>query len=306
MAYDVSNITVEEISIVDDPANEHAQAVIFKAKAFKACADCKDADVCKTKGCVAKVQVPMFKVAEALAAALDDLDEEIMAKVQERLAQYPGAAMDAAALLKETMMDIEEVTKALEKSTADNAVLLKRAEKAEADLADAKGKIAKAGGATDDDELLKSLPQSVRDRLEKAETDAAATRALFEKQAADREVEVAIVKAREYGVAEPEKVGSLMVRVAKGKTTSDDAAALEALLKAQAAQAQMAALYAQAGMGMPVVIEGDPEAFLKSAAETIQKAKPALSFAEAYTEALEANPNHYAAIMKTKRNLSAA
>lgn len=229
----------------------------------------------------------------------------------------PDAAAAATAILQETVMDMEAVTKALEDAEAKLDTLEKRAADAEAaleakdaiikakdaELAEIrKGKGYKKADAKDDDnsdtdeddkdeddaEVMKSLPESIRKRL--AEADA--LRVEVQKAKDKAELDEHIAKAKALGAADADKVGGLLMRVAKGMTTQDDAAALEDLLKSAKAVDDKSPLFKS--VGTAAAAEGDPEAILKSKAdEIVAKSGGKLTFAQAYDQALTENPSVY-------------
>lgn len=304
---EIVSLEISEISLVDDPANEDAKVEIVKMAKPKA--------------------VNMADVANDLLTAISELAPEIVEKAL-NVGSYPAnseAASTAEAILKETLMDIEKLAKSLEdadakieKMQADleaakakTEEITKRAEKAEADLKAANEKIekgAKAGEAEETDEdILKSLPEAVRkrfedmnSRLEKAEKDRAEEIEKAAKLTEDREVSEAIEKARKLGAPDPDKVGPMLRRIAKGKTTEEDLKVVEAIIKQNAAiEVKLPDLFKS--IGSAVAVEGDPEEILKVKADEIKKAKPELSAAQAYDEALQQNPAIYAAY-KAKRH----
>lgn len=197
-------------------------------------------------------------------------------------------------------MDLEELTKALEKSAetidAQAAEIIKL--KAERDEAVAKAKDADKAEKTDE-ELLKSVPESIRKRLADAEASTAAANAAIEKMRDDRELADRITKAKADGIAEPDKVGGILHRMTKNKATAEDTAEIERLLKAAAAQDKTSELYKSRGSS--TASDGDPEVLLKAKAEDIRKAKPTLTFEQAYSEAMEANPALYDAFIAKRR-----
>jgi colicin import membrane protein len=295
--FEISDMDINEISLVDEPANDDAKVVIVKSKS-------KEHTMKPTEA----------QVAGAILAAMTDLSAEIVKRASEQFSDNPEAATMAESIIKETVMDIEKMAKALENAEAEISTLTKRAETAEAALKAKDDEIAKMkdGGksqAEKDEEILKSLPESIRKRLESADAEVAKAKAAeaeaiekAAKLAAEREETEAIEKARGLKVADPEKVGKLLVRVAKGKTTADDVKEIEEILKRDAALTSSPMFRV---IGKSKAVEGDPEAILKSKAEEIQKAKPSLTYAQAYDQALKENPEVYEAYTIGKRKLAA-
>lgn len=319
----LTDMEITEISLVDDPANDDAKVVIVKAKGkdkdgaeFKVCKECTGslAPLCKGKGkCMDAEDGKIRKAHEAsilkyLPGVLSELAPEILAKAATAggVPADSAAATDAAVTFQEFVMDLEQLQKSLENAEAQFTVLEKRATDAEALIKAKDEQIAalteqvekaKAGGeGGDDEEILKSLPEPIRKRIEASEQRAKeATEAVEKMQAAAEESE-AIAKARTLGVGDPKVVGPLMVRVAKGKTTKEDVVALETLLKAAGAQSKR--LFSVAGSGDDGTT--DPQEILKAKAIERQKAKPSLTYEQAYAEVLDEPEN--AALYQVRKN----
>lgn len=331
MAKRLTNLRLNELSLVDEGANEGADIVVIKRK---------DADIDPKTGKpkvkpgstlgtpsspnvitgdpatsapnaganpAADAGAAVAKARLAMLQHLPDFADQLIAKA---LAASPAADQHAAALaaasITEIFMDLAQLSAALEKAEADNAVLKARAEKAEAEntvhvatIAKQKGDletIQKGRGLTaeqEDEEFLKGLPAGARDRIL---ADRAATKHALEQVEKMRETTdrtEAIAKARELGAPEPEKSGPLLMRVAKGKTTAEDATELETILKAAGAQAAAGGLFASNGVSTAAAANvGDPEAALSAAADEIAKTE-GISKAKAYEKAMAQNPGLY-------------
>lgn len=279
MPQNLTDMTIDEISLVDDGANEDARVVIVKAKSG---------------------------LPGHAAPGGDDPSN-------------PDAASMAAASIKEFEMDIETLSKALDDAEAKLAALEKRASDAEAALKDAEEVIkakdeevakakaeaeAKAKGEKspdgDEDDVMKSLPESLRKRLEQADAIAKAAQEEVTKMKEAQEQAEFIAKAKAMGAGDAEKIGGLLMRVAKGTTTADDAATLETMLKAASEQGKTAALFK--ALGSDSAVDGEPEAMLKAKADEIQKASDGkLTKEQAYAKAVEENPSLYTAYVSKRR-----
>lgn len=267
MATNLTEMTIDEISIVDEGANGEARVVLFKSKS---------APSGQTE--------PAGIAGDANAAAL-------------------------AAQLKEHEMDIETLSKALEDAEAKFVALEKRTTDAEAALEDANAVIkAKDAEIADlkkeatppsEDDVMKSLPEPLRKRLEEAETKARAADEAVAKMAAEKETAEAIAKAREIGVGNPDEIGPMILRVRKGLTTAADADVIESLLKASVAQGKTSALFK--AFGTTEATDGEPEDVLKAKAEEIAKANPGMTPEQAYAKAVDANPALYNAYIAKRR-----
>jgi hypothetical protein len=302
MAKRLTNMQIDEVSIVDDPANEEARVVIVKTRGGGA---------------------DMAEIAKSLQGALEALSPQIVEKALADLGTVnPDAVEAATAIMKEAVMDLEAMTKALEtaeasveelakkaaKLEADNADLDKKAKAAEAKAKEAEDKMtkaledvtkAKAAPEDEDAAFLKSLPEGARERILKDRAELAEGRAAIEKAKAEKEEAEYIEKAKDLG-GDAKVLGPVLMRIAKGKTTEADATAIEALLKSMAAIAAKSPLFKNIGTGAGDPNAGDPEAMLKAKAEAIQKANEGMTYAVAYTKALEENPDLYAEYTKTR------
>lgn len=319
---ELTDMEITEISLVDEPANDDARVVIVKAKSKPPMdeeADPNEAEPdgdeddaeeeaeAKPKGKVKKgAPLSAAKVAGAILVAINELSPQIVEKaLAEGFSANPEAADMAEEIIKETIMDITQLSKALEDAEAKMEALEKRASDAEAALKDANDTIEKAKAAAtpeepNEEEVLKSLPEPIRKRLEKAKED----EATIAKMAAEAEEKAAIAKARDLKVAEPEKIGPMLLRIAKGKSTDDDVKVIETLLKQNAAISSMSPLFRS--IGSAAAVEGDPEEILKAKAAEIQKNSDGkMTNAQAYDEALKQNPSLYDAYIAKRRTPAA-
>ncbi len=206
-------------------------------------------------------------------------------------------------------MDLESLAKALEDAEQKLDTLTKRAEEAEGNLAAATEALAakeaevaslqKAAAPPAEEDVLKSLPESVRKRVEESDARAKAAEEAVAKMREAAEEAEAIEKARSIKVPQPEKVGPLLLRVSKGRTTAEDAAFIESVLKSLTEQNAHGALFA--ALGSSTATEGDPEALLKAKAEEIKKASTGMTFEQAYDKAIESNPNLYREYVAKRR-----
>lgn len=321
---ELTDMEITEISLVDEPANDDARVVIVKAKSKPPMDEEADPDEAepdgdeddaeeeaeeeaekpKGKGKMMKSAAPLSaaRVAGAILTAINELSPQIVEKaLAEGFSANSEAASMAEEIIKETIMDITQLSKALEEAEAKMEALEKRASDAETALKDANDTIAKAKATApqeepNEEEVLKSLPEAIRKRLEKAKED----EAVIAKMAADAEEKEAIAKARDLKVAEPEKVGPLLLRIAKGKTTAEDAKMIEVVLKQHAAISAASPLFKS--IGSAAAVEGDPEEILKAKAAEIQKGSDGkMTFAQAYDEALKQNPSVYDAYIAKRR-----
>jgi hypothetical protein len=325
MANKLTQMEIDEISLVDDPANGDAKVVIVKAKAdpnFKPCPGCPNRGACMAKGqCLAKAD-PVTKFRETLdGLATDDEDRSVVENaVDELIKGLATSGNDAAqAADEELTMDLEQLTKSLEDAEAKLAELAKRVEEQDAALAEAQDVIkakdseieqAKAkkgyGGkqmmkedGEEEDEVMKSLPESIRKRLEETEAQAKEATEQLAKMKSEAETKDAIAKAKDLGFGDAEKVGPLLLRIAKGTTTAEDATLVEQMLKSAAEVSGKSDLFK--AIGSDSAVDGDPEALLKAKADEIRKANDKLTPEQAYVAAMDQNPQLYNAYIAKRR-----
>lgn len=306
MATEISDMVIDEISLVDDPANEQARVVIVKAKkkpsaGYMSKAEESDED---------KDDEESEEDLEKLKQAVDQINTRV-----ERTQSGGRPELDAAstaASLKEYEMDIESLSKALEDAEAKLTTLSKRVDEAEAALADAheviKAKdaeidtVRKSAGSNEDEAeeaFMKSLPAKVRKRLEESEAIAKAAQAELSAMRDKAETAEAIAKAKGYKIGDANVVGPLMLRIAKGTTTQADVEALEAILKGAGEVTEKSDLFRS--IGSDSAPDGDPESLLKAKAEEIRKANSGMSYEQAYEKALIMNPALYSAYISKRR-----
>lgn len=326
----LSDMTIDEISLVDEPANEQARVLIVKA-AGEVCTACKgtgkdaDGDVCKTCGGTGhlakgdKETGPGEPDNENAEGEGDKPGKKKSIKKQALAGGTPAdadAAKTAAAIHTENHMDIEKLSAAVKDAEAKLVTLEKRAGEAETKLAAAEAVIkAKdeeiatlkaaipAPAAPSDEEVLKSLPEAIRKRLEDAEAETRAAKEALAKSAAEKETAEAIAKAKGYGVGDPAALGPLLLRVQKGMTTADDATTLETLLKGfgEFQKANNVVLFKS--LGTAGGVDAEPEAQLQAKADEIHKAAGGkLSPQQAYAQAVEQNPALYSAYIAKRRS----
>lgn len=221
----------------------------------------------------------------------------------------------ASTILKGLDMDIEQLNDRLEEIETSLEAVTKRAEDAEAratqleaDLAavtkerdEAIAKGAAEGEGESEDDILKSLPEPIRKRLEDAERVARESAEAVEKAREDADRAERITKARELGVADAEGIGGLLYRIAKGRTTAEDEGKLVELLQIAKGVADEGKVLFEAigkASGADAGVGAEAQAKLDAAIADIRKAKPEMTEAQAYSAALEANPGLYDEIRK--------
>jgi hypothetical protein len=317
MSNALSDMDIEEISLVGDGANPGAKIEIWKAK---------NMSTFDAKMAQQKLQDGFWRLTDALRESIKEAMEgeapagDVTSSIDSFVAALKALVPDATAISKalagpqkEIEMTLEELAKSLEAAEAKldelekaNGAAVARAAELEGfvkakdtEIAGLKSDIAKAKPADTEDEILKALPEAARALVLKAKkAEADATAALAKAREAQDTAE-AIAKAKTLNFGKPEDVGPLLMRVAKGMTTTDDAATLEQLLKSAGEVASKSPLFK--AHGTPGNQGDDPEALLKQKASEIKKARPELSEAQAYDAALAAHPDLYSAYVAKRR-----
>lgn len=287
----ITKLRLGEVSFVDEGDNPGAEVLITKRR------EIADTEIMKSR--LAEVAEAVGELAELAAGSSGEEGVEKAATI------LGGMEMDIDQLnerLEQFESDITTITKA--KDDAE-----KRAEDAEKALAEATAEIEKlkAAGKTDDntgeDDILKGLPQAVRDRIEKAEKAAADALESVEKARDKGELDECISKMRDLGVTDAEGMGGVLHRIQKGKSTPEDGTKLlEILTIAKNVGDKGAQLFTAIGKAKagdaPATGAEEADGKLNEAVEAIMKAKPSLTKEQAYAEALDANPALYEQISK--------
>lgn len=292
----ITKLRLGEVSFVDEGDNPGAEVLITKRR-----------DVLDT---------------EIIKGRLADLGE-LVGEIAELAAGSGGmeGVEKAATILGGVNMDIDQLNERLEQIETDLTNVTKAKDKAEADLAEANSALAtanaeieklKAGTVdTDEDDILKGLPQPVRDRIEKAEKAAADALESVEKSRDEAELNANIEKVRALGVKDAEGLGGVLHRITKGKSTPEDGAKVVELLTiakqvGDKGNALFEAIGVAKGKEAAATDADEAQGKLDEAIDAIMKAKPALTREQAYTEALDANPGLYDGISKRHPNLEGA
>jgi hypothetical protein len=296
----LKNMRVSEISLVPEGDNPGADVLILKTR------DRVGTDIGVVK--------QRLTEATELAAHLGDLSAgaEGAEGVEKAAAVLKGLDMDINELnerLGQIETSLDTVTKEKDelagKVTALTADLDKVTKERDAAITERDAAVEKAKGAKteeSDEDVLKTLSEPVRKIVEDARAEAKEAKEAVEKARDERDLEVHVEKVKALGLPDADKVGATLHRIAKGKSTPEDATVIDELLTKAKAQADGGkALFerigkAQGGDGQAT----EAEAKLETAIEAIQKAKPALTREQAYTEALDANPSLYDEIQKAK------
>lgn len=292
----LKNMRVNEISLVDEGDNPHAEVLILKRRDIVGV----DTNILKQR----------FEEASAAAGELMELAAG---------AEGDEGVQRAATILEGMNMDIDGLNEKLGEIEANLEAVTKRAEDAETKVSELTAQVETVTKERDDalaavekakepvegegeDDVLKSLPEPVRKRLEAAEADAKEAREQVEKARDERELSERVAKARELGLVNADEMGGLLHRIAKGKATAEDADKIVDMLTIaknvdKAGEKLFEAIGKATGGD---AASNDAQAKLDEAIANIQKAKPSLTREQAYAEALDANPGLYDEVRKIR------
>jgi len=222
----LKNLRLKRISLVDSPANEEAQVVLFKSAEAHVAKSDEDAD-----------DMPEATPKKPMAMAKDD-DVSLSCKgCKAKMAngsKFCASCGDAMEKREVGMLD----------KIADPEVR-KHFEKVEADLAAALAD--KAAVTKADDDILKGLAPEVREIVEKSRQEAASANAkataaseAIEKLNDDAIEKAFVEEARGFGniAGDPKVLGPVMKRLSQNKSTPEDMDALRVVLKAANAAAK--------------------------------------------------------------------
>jgi hypothetical protein len=307
----LTKLRLDEISLVDVPANpgaeiliakrDEAQAMTFdealrdttaRERMWRAMEGFNDALSALRRSVETIIEDPGVT---DKAAAIRDSAEQFHARLND---MAPGLAVVKSALGAITPnhkehrgMDIETLAKNLEAAEARIAEVVKRAETAEAALAaankradEAVAKAAAAGGTAGDDEVLKGLDPAVRAYVEKLRSDADAAQAAIAKAATLKHLP---------GVV-PGEFGPVLKRVLHGADDADRNAVLGVLAKASDAVA--ARLTTTLGTPGTIASVSDAEVEADAMAKAAMKAD-GTTYAVAYRKVMKDNPGLYSRII---------
>lgn len=281
MAQKLTDMIIDEISLVDDPANEQARVVITKARAARE-GQTGSEGISGEFDPASADQLQEFQMdMENLAKALEDAEAKLDT-LEKRTSDAEAALADATEVIKAKDAEIAELQKGY-KGKADKS--------ADADADDE--------DEDEDKKVMKSLPEPVRKRLEDFEKRAAEAEVALAKMRDEKDTAEAIAKAKTLNFGKAEEIGPLLMRVSKGTTTQADAEALERLFKAAGEQGKVTHLFKS--IGSDTAVDGDPEVLLKAKADEIRKANSGMTYEQAYAQAMDSNPSLYNAYIAKRR-----
>jgi chromosome segregation ATPase len=273
---ELSQLEINEISLVDAPANPGSEVLLFKRDSDTEVPIM--ADVEKTVGeTPATPDAPDRGVVDAL-----------IAKSEERMDQ-----------LSQDLVEKSEVISRLE---AENQSLREQIENA--------ASVEKR--APEDDSLesvLKQAPEAVQKALESLTERVAKAEAETRQYAEQIEKREWIAKAEPFVKSLPtsaETLGGLLQRVAKGMTTTEDAAELERVFAAVNSAAMQGGVHLFKSLGRDSAEPTSAKAKIEMLAEDIQKSASGITPEQATAKVLAQHPELYADYLTEQRAVVAA
>lgn len=258
----LKDLVVEEVSLVDSPANPEAHVLIYKRDVEKdgKCPDCgaqMEMGKCPSCGYEAQKAAEEAEEKEHMADA-QKLQAELDAakKLAEENAAKATAAEAKAAELQKKLDALENTPEAVEKRK------------------------------------LEAMPESVRKEFSAMKEEIAKAR----EEKAEAE---AIAKAKADFSNLPGKAEDIakIYRKATSGLTAEEKAEFDKTLKS-ASEALKSNLFVERGRGGAAPVSGSPEAQMEVKIDELRKANPKLSYAEAALQVAKAHPEIYEAVDK--------
>jgi hypothetical protein len=310
----LSDMKITEVSLVDEPANQHARSEIVKRAQPLSQQEHPMRKFAQDTDLDFEDEIEDMEDGAELDAGPEDGDEEDDDLTDEDFDVIEDAFAILRAAAEEDPQDEGIVTLAkafsfipalLEARDALTDAVVEAGEeiaKRDTTIAEYGDQIRKMGrepvSKMAEEIDVATLPETIRKQLQKGEVALEAVA----KMMAEREEFAHIEKARRLGIGQPETVGPLLMRVAKGLSGESDAAVLEDILKqAQGAieASPMLKTLGEAGHDAGV------EAQIAKAAEDIFKSARAsgqeLTMEQAISKAYRENPNLYSEYQRARR-----
>lgn len=258
MAKHLKNLRIFTIGSVDHPCNQAAKVALVKRH---------DPDINRSKG----------------------KEEFIVPFSEEVLKSLPGTVQAEILKLQQQADLAAQLTTQVQQLTTDNGNLTKRVK----ELEDANEVLEKKLNPPSEEELLKSLPESLRKMFEDAKKIADDAQAVAKAEKDARLNAEFISKAKELNslTVDPEAFGPLLKRASEVMAAADFEALMQ-VFKAADAQLKEAGLFKEHGRNS----DGGGGDVLKRAqalADELKKNNPTLTIEQALTKVWEQNPDLY-------------
>jgi hypothetical protein len=275
----ITKLRVREMSLVGEGDNPHADVLILKHR------QAVGIDFNIVAGVLGEVRKSALQLAHELSEGGSSMDIQELTDKLDNIEKSLTAAQEQNTALRAQVTDLTGQLTAVTKER-DEAV-----EKAKAPANDT------------DEEVLKGLPEPLRQRFIAAEARAVSVEKALAEANDQRELAAEVEKVRAAGFKDADTFGALVHRVRKGKSTSEDADKLnEFITKAAAVVKGDSVLFTAIGKAKGI----DPDAAataqgqLDEAVTAVLKAKPLLTREQAITEVFEAQPGLYDEIQKAR------
>lgn len=281
MARRIKKLKLDELSLVDDGANDGARVLVVKRRAqdHNARQHSTDDDL------AARLAIIEKAIDRGNSAELDALRAALAEKSQMDLNEMHAALTTATARIDSLTGEVrkrDDQIALLTKSLTDATAAVEAAREETAVL---KAKVDPKGAEED---ILKSLPPAARALVEATRSQAA----MIEKRAGEIERAERIAKAKEDGIQKPDEIADLISKIAKGVAGQAEADAVYAILKGNSAALRDAALFRPVGSSGATATTGAMGEIATRVAK-LRSEKPTMSEAVAMDAVLSADPGLY-------------
>lgn len=292
---DLSDLNLGEFSIcfedLGGPANEDCTIEFVKSKTGLA-PDLKETDMSDViqKNDEGEGDAELEQFANEIIEEFNGLSEE------DQVEALVGMALENA-VQEEALEDATEVIKAMTEAGEEREAKFEELKKSTTQLIEKMKSGAKVEAG---DDILSNITKSLGGEGSIPD-DVRATISDLVKAKEDGERKDIVTKARTWAFGKAEDVADLYTRIAKGRTTKEDAVLFESLMKQAGQVVAKSGLFKSIGEDAGNADSTDPIAKAKAGVEEIKKANPNLSNAQADALYWERNPDEYAAYTAARR-----
>lgn len=289
----LKDISVVEMSLVDNPAEPNARVALFKRDDSDDDGKAEDGPLksfLKTLGVIAKDDEAVEQMEDDLQKEADDLasDDGDDSNDEGRDDSSTEESMD----LDKSTLD-PEVVEAIDKAEEEKAEALAKAEALQVQVDELTKAAEDAKSEDDPEDLLKSADPAIRELVQKAQDEAEEATAIAKAEREKRLDREFFEKADSLPNIEGEtsELADLLKSVA-GVVDADTFAKLEEILRAADSQLATAELFKS--VGVEGEAEGD-DAYgkLVKIAKRYQEADESMTYEAAFDQAVEKNPDLY-------------
>lgn len=315
-------LDIGEVSLVEDPCCPGADVVIIKSKAAlgsEGNSPCSDTTADRVvewsnilKNSLNK-PVSLENVRKSLSTGRDilyrieelgplnefeEIQKGIIQEVVMDIAQYEEALKSSADALDAANETITKAKQREDALTAELEALKKGKAKKDCKSKDADPDDPNGTDTDPEEEIMKGLPAAAVELIKKSRTDAAEARKerdeVIQKQrdAADAALTTELVKkSKDWGAKDADGLGAALVAITK--SNPEQAKIIQDNLDHLASQVDGKIFKSIGGAQGDKPASGGAKAEIDAKVESVRKAKPAITEAQAMTEVVQANPELY-------------